>query len=386
VPVWHEQTQALRDEGKLQLVGLIQEQHPDRCRLFMQWHEMGWPIMVDSLDELGVARVPIVVLIDEHGIVRSVRPDMDAVNEFANAPLNDVDPAAPSTRPDLGTLRDRAKTGELLDLIDCADALVTWGDDADLTDAIDTDGLALEARPDLASIHFHLGVAYRRRFESTARAEGDFARAIEHWENALALDPNQYIWRRRIQQYGPRLDKPYSFYDWVNEARQAITARGDTPAPLRVEPSGAELAYPAEVLDSAADATEPDPEGDIQRDEGLIHAEVIAVPTTQGDGAAWRIHVFTPHDAAHWNNEAEPMSVWLDAPKGWTIDHRLATLDAPPTATSTETRTAEFELRPPPDSAPETPKLRGYALYNVCEDAEGACLYRRLDFETTLRR
>ena len=43
-----------------------------------------------------------------------------------------------------------------------------------------------------------------------------------------------------MQQYGPRLDKPYPFYDWVETAREEIRARGETPSPLRVEPAGAE--------------------------------------------------------------------------------------------------------------------------------------------------
>lgn len=57
---------------------------------------------------------------------------------------------------------------------------------------------------------FRLGVAYRARYDSLLRQPGDFRKAVEHWERALALDANQYIWRRRIQQYGPRFDKPIS--------------------------------------------------------------------------------------------------------------------------------------------------------------------------------
>ncbi len=48
-------------------VGIILEQHPERCRLFMQWKQMDWPVMVDSLNLLGMAVVPVTVAIDEHG-------------------------------------------------------------------------------------------------------------------------------------------------------------------------------------------------------------------------------------------------------------------------------------------------------------------------------
>lgn len=76
---------------------------------------------------------------------------------------------------------------------------------------------------------------------------------MEHRGKALDLVP--YIFRRRIQQYGPRLDKPYPFYDWVSEARAAVLARGETPVEPRVEPGGAELAAPLERMaeDSGTD-------------------------------------------------------------------------------------------------------------------------------------
>ena len=64
--------------------------------------------------------------------------------------------------------------------------------------------------------------------------DASFQRAIDAWGQALAIDPNHYIWRRRIQQYGPRLIKPYPFYDWVEQAAREIRARGETPVELAV--------------------------------------------------------------------------------------------------------------------------------------------------------
>ena len=75
VPVWHAATKTLQDNGEIRVVGIVQEQHPDRARLFMQWKEMDWPILVDSLILLEVGVVPITVAIDEHGIIRAVGPD-----------------------------------------------------------------------------------------------------------------------------------------------------------------------------------------------------------------------------------------------------------------------------------------------------------------------
>ena len=65
MPVWHARAQKYVDQGRLAIVGLIQEQHPDRCRLFMQWKGMDWPILVDALNLYGVDAVPITYAIDE---------------------------------------------------------------------------------------------------------------------------------------------------------------------------------------------------------------------------------------------------------------------------------------------------------------------------------
>src|SRR5579863_2369784 len=95
------------------------------------------------------------------------------------------------------------------------------------------------------------------------RPEGDdFRAAVEAWGTALDLDPNQYIWRRRIQQYGPRLDKPYPFYDWVVAAEAAIRKRGEAPIVLPVRPDGAEIAQPIKSFATTREVpVNPDPKG-----------------------------------------------------------------------------------------------------------------------------
>jgi len=51
------------------------------------------------------------------------------------------------------------------------------------------------------------------RYDSLRRREGDLQKALTSRQDAQDSNPNHYIWRRRIQQYGPRLDKPYPFYE-----------------------------------------------------------------------------------------------------------------------------------------------------------------------------
>jgi hypothetical protein len=52
------------------------------------------------------------------------------------------------------------------------------------------------------------------------------------------------------------------------------------------------------------------------------------------------------------------------------------------------TRRVEFELRVPEAAATGSVSIPAYALYYVCEDVDGTCVYRRQDFtiEARIRR
>jgi len=386
VPGWHEVTKQLLAEGKINVVGIVEEQHPDRTRLFMQWKRMDWPVMVDSLDLLGVSGVPITLFLDEHGIIRAIQPKKEDLAKFLAEDPSAEDNSGIRKRdlPDLAELKERSEDGTREQIKNYADALFLWGDSRDLDDAIGRLEALLRKNPEDGSVEFSLGVAYRRRYDSGSRDFEDFRKAVEHWTKALEIDPNQYIWRRRIQQYGPRLDKPYSFYDWVETARKEIRARGEVPRRLVVEPGGAELAYPSKSLvASGSNAAEPDPGNRIRTDqEGLVRVRPVVVPNTSDGELSARVHVLFSPDLgkkAHWNNEAGDMQVWLGPPENLEIDKKLFVLEVPREEVNQETRRAEFELR-------SEAKLRGnmtipgYALYYVCEDVTGTCLYRRLDF------
>ena len=92
MPGWHKATRKLQEQGKLQVVGIIQEQHPERCKLFMQWKKMDWPIMVDSFGLLNVSAVPITLGIDEYGVVHSLPRRTDATKLAAELLDKKVDP------------------------------------------------------------------------------------------------------------------------------------------------------------------------------------------------------------------------------------------------------------------------------------------------------
>ena len=228
---------------------------------------------------------------------------------------------------------------------------------------------------------FRYGVALRKRFDSKDRQKEDFAEALATWQRALSLRPDQYIWRRRIQQYGPRLDKPYSFYDWVNQARKDLKARGHIVETLVAEPSGSEFAYPEKGKSKKTAPTEhPDPEKKVSADStNLVDTSIVVVPSTKGDGKAVRVHLrFKPSESkkAHWTNDAGNISFHFEKIDGVTIHDLQGPQDPPKKATSAEGRKIEFEIRPVKGKKLPS-EVQGSAYYYVCEGAEGVCRYLR---------
>ncbi len=325
--------------------------------------------MVDSYNLLEVSVVPLTLFIDEHGIVRGRASGgvvvAEALREFLEAEY-----------PVTGVTEGR-------------EAAVSIPARAELRTArlLEHFRERIDADPGDAKSHFRLGVAYRKRYDSPLGSVTDFSRAVKHWGQALALDPNHYIWRRRLQQYGPRLEKPYPFYDWVDAARREIRGRGDTPVELTVEPDGAELAAPSRDFEAASPAQiEPDSEGKIDRDrEGLIAAQVIAIPAQVEPGGVSRIHIELRPESdreAHWNNEAEDLQVWINPPPRWLADQRSLSVPNPAEAVSLEPRRVELEIKAP--QATGRTRIPAYALFYVCEGVDGLCLYRRKDLSVEI--
>ncbi len=345
---------------------------------------MDWPILVDALNVYAVSAVPITYAIDEAGIVKLVNPNPEDLDAFLAAPAAAPGTRREATRPDLGKLRAETHSRSAAAWRLYADALFLWGGDARASDTIAAYERALALDPSHGATLFRLGVALRRRHDTATRRPGDFQGAARRWAAALDSDPNQYVWRRRIQQFGPRLDKPYPFYDWVEEARAAIRARGELPRPLATEPTGAEIAAPAKFMAADDSPREPDPDGRVHRDDGrLIRVDTAVVPPAIAAAGVARVHLlFHPSTArkAHWNNEAEPLRVWLNPPAGWSVDQKEARAPQPPVAVSSEARELQFELKAPAAQVAGTVDVPGYALYYVCEKADGVCMFRRQEF------
>ncbi|MBI3837334.1 MAG: hypothetical protein HY288_05300 [Planctomycetia bacterium] len=109
--------------------------------------------------------------------------------------------------------------------------------------------------------------------------------------------------------------------------------------------------------------------------------EAVVVPPRIKPGESVRVHLAMRTNKAadaHWNNENEPVKLWVAAPAGWTTDRRLQTAPLGDRPETNESRSIEFELKSPEDSR-GTVRLSPYALYYVCEGINGTCLYLRQD-------
>jgi len=347
-------------------------------------------MVYDPINVLGLTGVPVEVAVDERGIVRSTHPDLKTLEEqFLNKAFP-PDPAAPAAQPaplsppDPATLRHRAEESHSAQAWrELGDALAIWGGIDRVNEAIDAYTRAIRLASDDGDAQFRLGVCYRIRYDSPRRLPDDFRAAVEHWGKARVIEPNQYIWRRRMEQYGPRLTKPYPFYDWMETAASEIRARGEQPVELKVLPTGSEVAQPAERFSADPDdALPPDPHDRVHHDTaGLVLAEVTIVPPLVKPGQSARIHVALNLNAArkaHWNNEAEPLRLWVETPPGWQLERHLLRAPQGRMPETSEPRQLELDVRAPADARGAV-ELHAYALYYVCEDVRGTCQFLRLD-------
>lgn len=359
----------------------------------MQWQNMDWPLLWDPFNLLEFPVVPVTYLLDMAGKVLVVQPLLDRVDDILGRIVDE--PAAPGGGRDAGQVPLSSRPGVTEEPVadtdpqtwsDHAVSLALWEGADRIGEAVNATARAVEASDD--PVHwFRLGVVLRMRYDSEFRQAGDFANAVNAWSRALDADPNQYIWRRRLQQYGPRLAKPYPFYDWVPQAREDIEAQGEQPTELVVEPHGAEFAQPASEVQeegSVEKEPEPDPEARVRTDEkGLVEVEAVVVPSNPRPGDSARVHlILTPDHTreAHWNNEAGHSELWVDPPPDWKINDNHQHLPVGTGDVSDETRHLELEVVVP-DTADTAETITGYLLYYVCEGAAGVCVYLRKDLE-----
>ena len=369
--MWYKQAKPFVESGDLAILGVIQEQHADRAKLYKQWKQFDFPIVQDATTKLDLAVVPIPLLIDEHGIVRNSKPKPGDLEAFINHSFE-----AP-TAAEKTTTKIEAQT-----LISQGNQALESRDEKRIAEAIRKFEQLVEQSPENGKALFSLGVAYRSRFDSSMREESDFANASKYWSEALATNPNQYIWRRRIEQYGPRQIKPYPFYDWVDKAVEAIEKRGETPVKLVAPLTGSEIAKPSKKLPTSDEAKNPDPEAKIFADENKsVAISATTVPAIVKKGSMVRIHLNFDVAKGKWNNEATPLRVWIHESSSGKPESRLLVHDASQ-INSANSKYIDFEFQT--DKESQNCKIIGYALYHTCDD-EGVCYYYRQNFTIPIK-
>lgn len=129
---------------------------------------------------------------------------------------------------------------------------------------------------------------------------------------------------------------------------------------------------------------EPDPEGRVLRDKGhFVRIESAVRPDAVRPGETAEVRLtLRPHPdtQAHWNNEMDPVDIWLMPGEGWSLDRQALTAELPSEAWTAETREFTFRATPNRKALTTSSGLPGYAIYYVGENPEGPVLYRRQDF------
>lgn len=198
---------------------------------------MDMPIVYDPINALECKGVPIAVAVDEHGVVRGAGVRAGTLErEFLSKTFKPTGAKAPSEARFSASLEalklTAAETRRSSAWRDYGDALILRKGLSGLARAISAYSKAAALDPKDGNALFRLGVCYRMRYESSGRKDGDDKKSTDLWRRARSLDKRQYIWRRRTEQYGPKGDRPYVFYDWMIQAISEITNRGDKLPPL----------------------------------------------------------------------------------------------------------------------------------------------------------
>ena len=348
-------------EGKLQVFGIAPEQYGDRMALFLQWKDLDFPVLMDPLNVLNVKAVPITLLVDESGVIRYRNPKPKDLKTFLS---KDYPETSRDSVPSLPFANEQALNAlQSQDSKEIAEALKA-------VKLLDKSG----KKPEFT---FQAGVLARWLYDHGGSSD-DFQIAVNLWSQALDERPGQYIWRRRIQQYGPRLDKPYPFYNWVEEARKDLQASGKTPHPLQVEPSGSEVASPRRKNEQTQESRKfPDPNGRLSNEKSLLAITATTIPHTD-DRKKGRIHLrLTPSDKGHWSSDAQEVELWYRPKKGEAI---FLTNEVSPLKTgqdtSDEARVLEGDF-----SLPDITEGDLVLFYSLCESENAVCRFLKSEWQ-----
>ncbi|MEO1698229.1 MAG: hypothetical protein AAFU73_13100 [Planctomycetota bacterium] len=421
---WAEAAENAVAAGRLRIVCVAQEQSPDRPALFAALHGIDFPLLWDPFALCGLERVPLALLVDEDARIRAVGADPRAFADELGPRL--VEPLGlphlPAAAPRAGGFRvTRAATDRTDGTRRALARLLMGGAFTDVSGGptLDADVAELERAAASAGAvpedRFRLAVALRMRAETPRARADDFQRALDEWRAALAARPERLVWRRRIQRFGPLLDRPDSFYGW---ARPAVHAGARLVVPLGEGESAPRTTRIPGGRPSAERTAPPPDAAERSRDGGrAVRVETAVALNTGALGSkvrvpagAARVHVtLRPRPGVLWADagpggfEPAPPVLWLEVPDGWQVDARRvrfrgAGVGAEPLRVEFEVSTVPFVPAAPegggderedgdagPPDVPPPPAadglFRAFALYRVVARGAEEAASLRQDFE-----
>lgn len=319
-------TKELVANGELAVVAIATEQHRERTSLWADWQGIEWPILWDPFNLTGSFAVPNAILVDAGGTVVTtrIRPDGLAVALEELEPFTAID-TREIPPPQLAQLDRLAKDDLDRPLLEAVSRCLWSGaapTEADLR-TLRARASGDERRGDHV---FWSGVAERLAYDAAGGRGPGFARAVAAWHDAHALVPSQYIWRRRIQQYGPRLDQPYDFYAWMPEALETMAqTRPSIASNLSLHLTPTEMAL--EARPPAVRAETPDGTALMTTwDDPTLGLDIVVVRGTTAEADTVCLHVAI-HDLLE-HSKSGGSGLFGEMADTSTIDGRAATASA----------------------------------------------------------
>lgn len=394
IDLWLETTKEHVENQKLVVLGAMLEHHRDRCRLFAQWKGIEIPVLHDPLNQAGVEKLPLLVGVDEHGVVQVIDPDpgrftQDFISKkFKPSPLAIRAPVVNLPNPKY-TARMAEEARNAKGWREHGDALVLAGLSPQINEAILTYPQALKVDPQDSLSYFRLGAAYRLRYDSSERQPGDFQAAIDAWQEAVRVAPRNKVFHSNIQRYGVRHEKPASMYRWIKTARRELLARGETPVQLNVEPSPIEFAKRTKKFTSSHNTG---PANDVSKQETqdgqrAVDFESVVVRSTRSKSKrrhAQVLLIFRPIGGRSWYKQGEPMRVWIEPPKYLKVNRRFIEFANSESATSGKERTLNFEVSVAKKMRKKPISIKGHAVFQMMDGEEPKQLRRDFEVKFTL--
>jgi|CXWL01.1.fsa_nt_gi peroxiredoxin len=233
LPEWNEKTKALIAADKLVVIGVSQEQSPERSRLLLQWLKIDWPVLHDPLNTHEVRKLPTVIAIDEHGYVQDPHAKIETFeSKFVNQTY--PKPGKPAYY-ERDVLQDPRVTRRIVEDTNAAEdwnrhgtsIILSWRP-ALLPEGVESFTKLTGKEPKSAVAYFRLGVAHLFRRASEFAQGDDLEGAQKALKKAAALSSSNEVFAQRLLVASGK----DTGEKWIKLARKEIKARGEKPVAL----------------------------------------------------------------------------------------------------------------------------------------------------------